>query len=384
MATGFKIGGEGDLDQLYVSIGEMQALQDSGLLTLPIYSQYGERSIWTWGANGSGQMGIAHTSNVSTPVRVGLLTNWKSVTITGGASSAIKTDGTLWVWGYNASGQLGLGDTTHRSSPVQVGALAQWANVSAGTNHTLALTRDGTLWVWGYNASGQLGLGDTTHRSSPVQVGALSDWSSVSGNWASALAIKTDGTLWAWGSNSSGQLGLGDTTHRSSPVQVGALSDWKQVYCGKTQETLAIKTDGSLWAWGDNTYGQLGLGDDTSRSSPVRVGALTNWRRVFDCLSLKTDGSLWAWGDNTYGQLGLGDTVSRSSPVQVGALTNWRIAIRSTAAGEPYSLATRTDGTLWAWGSNSYGQLGFSGPSLSSPVQVGFSTDWFAPYLRQS
>ena len=386
MATGFKIGGEGDLDQVYVSIEEMQALQDAGLLTLPIYSQYGERSIWTWGANGTGQLGIAYTTNnMSTPVRVGLLTNWKSVTITGGPSSAIKTDGTLWAWGYNASGQLGLGNIANRSSPVQVGALAHWANVGAGPAHTLALTREGTLWAWGYNLNGQLGLSDTTHRSSPVQVGALSDWSSVSGNGLSSLAIKTDGTLWAWGGNANGQLGLGDATHRSSPVQVGALSDWKQVYCGKTLETLAIKTDGSLWAWGDNANGQLGLGDATSRSSPVRVGALTNWRRVFDGLSIKTDGTLWAWGSNSGGQLGLGDTNPRSSPVQVGALTTWRNAIRADAAGEPFSLATRTDGTLWAWGSNLYGPLGL-GDSInrSSPVQVGTYTDWVAPYLRQS
>ena len=142
-------------------------------------------------------------------------------------------------------------------------------------------------WSWGTNttaaASGQIGLGDVTNRSSPVQVGALTNWSSISGgNPTFATAIKTDGTLWSWGSNSLGELGLGNVTARSSPVQVGALTAWSKVSSG-FQCTVAIKTDGTLWSWGRNNSGGLGLGDATNRSSPVQVGALTTWISVSLC-----------------------------------------------------------------------------------------------------
>lgn len=397
MATGFRISGEGDLDQIYVTPAEIQALRDEGRLTLQIQSHYGERRLWTWGANGQGQLGVSSTLAKSSPVQVGSLTNWKQLTIgtAGTHTAAVKTDGTLWAWGSNTSGQLGLGDLTARSSPVQVGLQTNWAKVVAmGGNFdlTAAVKTDGTLWTWGDNPNGQLGLGDTAHRSSPVQVGALTTWSSVSLANSFALALKSDGTLWSWGNNTYGQLGLGDAAQRSSPVQVGALTDWKQVANGGLTETFSasVKTDGSLWTWGTNTYGQLGLGDTTSRSSPVRVGALTDWKQVAVgaalALAVKTDGTLWAWGYNLDGRLGLGDTAHRSSPVQVGALTNWKSIHVSGGDDNRSALALKTDGTLWAWG-NSYslGELGLGDLNpRSSPVQVGSQTDWVAPYLRQS
>jgi alpha-tubulin suppressor-like RCC1 family protein len=159
----------------------------------------------------------------------------------------------------------------------------------------------------------------------------LNIWKQVSVGQSHTVAIRTNGTLWSWGRNADGQLGLGNTVDRSVATQVGSLStDWKLVIAYR-DHTLAIKFNGSLWAWGDNFYGQLGLGDTTSRSSPVQVGSLTNWKSlaiggvVADLTAvIKNDGTLWGWGRNAEGQLGLGNIVSRSSPVQVGLLTNWK------------------------------------------------------------
>jgi alpha-tubulin suppressor-like RCC1 family protein len=151
--------------------------------------------------------------------------------------------------------------------------------VAAQGQTTLAIKTDGTLWSWGRGSLGGLGLGNTTYYSSPKQVGTLTNWSFVAGGLLRGLATKTDGTLWAWGYNNEGALGLGNTTDYSSPKQVGSLTNWAKVY-GQTNNnysTLAVKTNGTLWSWGNNTYGQLGLGNLTGYSSPKQVGAQTNW-----------------------------------------------------------------------------------------------------------
>lgn len=345
-----------------------------------------EFELFSWGYNGDGQLGSGTTTDRSSPVQVGALKDWSLIRGSQKTTShAIKTDGTLWGWGSNTYGQIGDGTTTNRSSPVQIGSLTNWASVSGGRSHTLAVKTDGTLWAWGAATSGQLGNGDAvTSYSSPIQIGSLTTWSKVSaGASGSSLAIKTDGTLWAWGYNQNGELGRSNTTNYSSPVQVGALTNWSKVYASETF-THAIKTDGTLWAWGQGANGQLGLGNTSYYSSPVQVGALTNWRSVSKdttggagVLAVKTDNTAWAWGSNPYGGLGLGDTTTYSSPVQIGALTNW-----SVIESDGYSsIGLKTDGTIWTWGYNAYGQLGQS-PALlynlnrSSPVQVGSLTTW--------
>jgi alpha-tubulin suppressor-like RCC1 family protein len=261
------------------------------------------------------------------------LANWSILGDTLRATLVVKTNGTLWSWGENGYGELGFGNLTSYSSPKQIGSLTNWATVSSGTYYSVgAIKTDGSLWTWGRNQNGVLGNGETgpVGRSSPAQVGSLYNWSSVNVGTYHMVAIKTDGTLWAWGSNYYGIRGLGDTIIRSTPVQVGALTDWSsnmQIVNGYA--ALAVKTDGTLWTWGQNNNGQLGLGDTTNRSSPVQVGALTNWLNVAagaygnHAVAIKTDGTLWTWGKNNNNQLGLGDTTSRSSPVQVGALTTW-------------------------------------------------------------
>jgi alpha-tubulin suppressor-like RCC1 family protein len=340
--------------------------------------------LYSWGRNVYGELGLGNTTSYSSPKQVGALSNWLSVASGVSHTASIKTDGTFWSWGRNNVGQLGLGNTTNYSSPKQVGILTNWEKVSCGRGgafgggtFTLAIKTNGTLWSWGSNGSGQLGLGDSSDRSSPVQIGALTDWLSVACGGDYTAAIKTNGTIWAWGENGRGQLGLGNTTNYSSPKQIGALTDWSYVACGY-EYTVAIKANGTLWGWGYNAlYGSLGLGNTTNYSSPKQIGALTNWLKVscgtYFTTAIKTDGTLWAWGRNNGGQLGLGDASDRSSPVQVGALNTWA----TLGTGNQCSFAVKTDKTVWSWGTNTYGQLGLGDTSnRSSPVQIGSATNW--------
>lgn len=355
--------------------------------TIPGGSQ---SSLYSWGTISSGSLGQGVGSGaISSPVQIGALTNWSSFTfgLSGAFGVAIKNDGTLWSWGNNTSGQLGQNSyTVSLSSPVQVGALTNWSKIVGGVNHCLAIKTDGTLWSWGGNSSGALGQnqGAGNNRSSPTQIGALTTWSSVAASRYASFAIKTDGTLWSWGGNDSGVLGLNAGPNVSSPTQIGALTTWSKLG-GSRFACFAIKTDGTLWGWGDGSTGQLGQNSTTIFSSPVQVGALTDWARVAtqgynSCIAVKTDGTLWAWGQNTNGILGLNNTASVSSPTQVGALTNWAQTERFAAQSRNSStLAVKTDGTLWGWGGNASGQLGLNTTTnFSSPVQIGALTSWSA------
>jgi hypothetical protein len=347
-------------------------------------------ALWTWGNNASGQLGLGNKVNYSSPKQVGALTDWVSISSGGGSngfSLATKKDGTLWSWGSNNSGQLGLSNYTYYSSPKQVGALTNWSKVSSGGGNSnpgngfsLSIKKDGTLWAWGFNNTGQLGTGTFLNLNSPTQVGSLTNWLSVScGNQHSA-AVKTDNTLWTWGNGAGGALGRGNTTSYNSPKQVGTLTNWLNV-CAGSGSTFAIKTDGTLWAWGSNSNGQLGLGNITYYSSPKQVGSLTNWYSISAftdfAVAIKTDGTLWAWGSNNNGQLGLGNTTYYSSPKQVGSLTNWYSCVAVISFSSSSVIARKTDGTLWSWGRNLNGVLGLGNiTNYSSPKQIGLLNTW--------
>ena len=341
----------------------------------------GGPALWSWGNGASGKLGLGNITNYSSPKQVGALVTWSKLAAFYNHSLAVKTDGTLWSWGDNNVGQLGLGNITNYSSPKQVGALTTWATVGGARRFSFAIKTNGTLWAWGKNVTyGQLGLDNLTNYSSPVQVGTLTTWATVDGGndyWT--LAVKTDGTMWSWGSNALGMLGLGNTTNYSSPKQVGALTGWSTVAASTGASSFAIKTNGTMWAWGFGAQGRLGLNSITTYSSPVQIGALTTWSKVAagnnNGLAAKTDGTLWSWGYNAQGQLGLGNTTTYSSPKQIGALTTW-----STVTSGSYSLfALKTDGTLWSWAGNGSGQLGLGNVlNKSSPNQVGALTTWSA------
>jgi alpha-tubulin suppressor-like RCC1 family protein len=367
---GYFTSPEGDLEQIFV---DDYAMIDQ-------YAKTG--SLWSWGRGTLGRLGNNNAAAQSSPVQtISGGTNWKLINCGYEYTAAIKTDGTLWLWGQNYNGQLGNNNATAQSSPVQTSVQGtNWQLVSCGRYATAAIKTDGTLWTWGGNAHGQLGTNNTLSKSSPVQtVSGGTNWKSVSCGLAYTAAVKTDGTLWLWGANAQGQLGNNTAIGRSSPVQtVSGGTNWKSVSCG-ADFTAAIKTDGTLWLWGYNNYGQLGNNTTTRLSSPVQtVAGGTNWKNVSGGLhitaAIKTDGTLWTWGLNSYGQLGDNTTLYRSSPVQtVSGGTNWKSV--SCSFG---TVAIKTDGTLWTWGRNNYGQLGNNTTiNRSSPVQtVNGGTNW--------
>jgi hypothetical protein len=336
-----------------------------------------------WGLNSSGQIGDGTVTSRRSPVSVvGGFTDWADVSAGNLHVLAVRANGTSWSWGSNQLGQLGDNTTTTRSSPVSVvGGFTDWCQVSAGYRHSLAVRTNGTVWAWGCNGQGRLGDNTTANRSSPVSVvGGFTDWCQASAGSDHSLGLRTNGTLWAWGCNGQGRLGDNTTTDRSSPVSVvGGFTDWCQVSAGN-RHSLGLRTNGTLWAWGCNDVGRLGDNTTTDRSSPVSVvGGFTDWCQVsagnFHNLAIRTNGTLWAWGCNDVGRLGDNTTTNRSSPVSVvGGFTDWC----QVSAGLSHSLATRMDGTLWAWGSNSSGRLGDNTTTdRSSPVSVvGGFTDW--------
>jgi alpha-tubulin suppressor-like RCC1 family protein len=349
-------------------------------------------ALYAWGRNASSMLGLGDSVNRSSPVQLGTGTDWNSVSTGSAIGAAIKNNGTLWLWGNNAYGMLLNPATTYTvSSPVQLGALTNWSSVSIAQSNMLATKTDGTLWAAGSNLYGHLGNNSILARSSPVQIGTGTTWKLVeaNSNYLSTAAIKTDGTLWTWGNNDVGILGANLTAaaaspaRRSSPVQVGALTNWNSISLGAT--ALATKTDGTLWAWGDNSRGQLAIADGNPRSSPIQIGALTNWSMARTaanmCAGIKTDGTLWVWGYNLVGQLGLNTSGgSITSPVQLGTDTNWRtIEIDSSCWA-----AVKTNGTLWVNGDGRFGNLGLNeGIYRSSPVQVGTDT-WISAVPTRS
>lgn len=352
-------------------------------------------TLWMWGTNTDGQLGIGDIvtiTSLSSPVQtIAGGTNWKQVSVGDRSTAAVKTDGTLWTWGRNTDGQLGNDTIESTSTPVQtVAGGTTWTQVSMGTAAAAAVKTDGTLWLWGSNFYGTLGTGDTVSTSSPVQtIAGGTDWSQVSIGDLSAAAIKTDGSLWTWGGNWSGMLGNGSTAHTSSPVQTAAGgNNWRQVSVG-TNHMIAVKTDDSLWVWGDDGLGVLGTFFQRYQLAPYRtVDGDDAWTQITGGLNvtagIKTDGTLWTWGSNGNGSVGDGTTIDRSSPVQtVLAGTNWR-AVSATFADRV--AAVKTDGTLWMWGSNPYGQLGNGNVvNASEPMQtVAGGTDWYSPSCGSS
>jgi alpha-tubulin suppressor-like RCC1 family protein len=341
---------------------------------------------YAWGNNKYGALGNNNIAASSSPVSVvSSETNWHKLSAGGSGNSiwslGITATGTLWSWGNNSYSQLGTTGLIPTSSPALVaGGIHDWCQVSAGNKHAVAVRENGTASAWGLNNFGQLGLNDTTTRQTPVQI-SLVTWCQLSAGFLHTLAIRTNGTAWAWGSNSNGQVGDNTSINKLSPVSVvGGFTNWCQVSAGQNF-SLGVRTNGTAWAWGSSDYGKLGDNTTVSKSSPVSVvGGFTDWCQVSagseSSLAVRQNGTAWAWGSNSNGQLGDNTTVSKSSPVSVvGGFTNWC----QVSAGQSHSLGVRQNGLTWAWGSNSNGQLGDSTTTnRSSPVSViGGFTDWW-------
>jgi alpha-tubulin suppressor-like RCC1 family protein len=292
-----------------------------------------DRSLWMWGYNTCGFLGNNSVANQSSPVReISSSTTWCAIGISAFSTFALKCDGSLWSWGDNFCGNLGDGTKIGRSSPVrEISSSSNWCKVSrGGYRHFSAIKTDGSLWTWGTNFCGTLGTGNTTFFSSPVrEISSSTTWCNVQNGYRITVAQKTDGTLWAWGFNSYGQLGNQTTTNFSSPVrEITSSVNWTTIGIG-TFHSSAIKTDGTLWLWGLGTSGQLGQFSITNQSSPVQeITSSTDWCQVSGgCVhtaALKTNGTLWAWGSNLCGALGNNSVSNVSSPVrEITSATSW-------------------------------------------------------------
>lgn len=252
---------------------------------------------------------------------------WKSVTAGDATTYGIRSDGSLWSWGWNEKGQSGNGVSERTATPTLADGNRVWKKTVGGKAYGFFLAEDGSLWAAGTATNGVQGTNDGVDHKVLTRIGTDNDWVDMACSrfWGySAFAIKTNGTLWSWGENSAGQLGIGNTQAQTLPVQVGTDTDWKQVAAG-VSSVLALKTDGSLWGWGLNMNGEL-FGYEGRQSSPVRLGSETDWEKVlvieFRAYAVKKDGTLWAWGDNSRNLLGFNtpteeESTSEGNPVEV-------------------------------------------------------------------
>jgi alpha-tubulin suppressor-like RCC1 family protein len=280
---------------------------------------------------------------------------------------ALKADGTVWGSGRNQYGSLGLaGNGQEITTPGQIQGISDVVAVAGGAYHVVALKRDMTVWAWGRNYQGELGNGNTTQSSTPVRAGTLTAVIAIAAGEHSSLALKSDGTVWRWGANhyASGYV--------TTPTQVPGIHGVARIGTG-SELFLAIQNDGTststLWAWGDNAFGQIGDGTKINRATPVGiatdvVAVAGGWIHAY---AIRTDGTLIAWGHNNFYQLGDGTTNEALRPIAVAGLTG----ITSVTGGWHFGLALKSDRTVWGWGSNSYGCLGDSTwvHPRSSPVQ---------------
>ena len=361
-------------------------------------------SLWAWGNNYEGQLGYTTTATCqdvidagshpcsTAPGQVG--TGYSAVAAGNEFSAGIKSDGSLWMWGGNFYGQIGNGFfNTVVYAPVQVGT--GYSAVSTGNTHTVALKADGSLWTWGDNTYGQLGRASTAQCTSvpildcsptPAQVGT--GYVAIAAGAFVTVALKADGSLWAWGANTNGQLGYATTATcgaastpcSMTPVQVG--TGYSGVAAGTGGGTLALKPDGSLWMWSSPSMTNI---------APIQVGTAAPTSPLYsamslssyDTLALTANGTLWAWGANSYGELGIGNITFNAAnvytPNQIGG------GFSAVAEGPNFSVALKTDGSLWTWGLNNNGQLGYvtapcaltnfippqNVPCAMSPTQLG-------------
>ncbi|WP_224367417.1 RCC1 domain-containing protein [Hyalangium versicolor] len=331
-------------------------------------------SIWVWGGAGGQLMGTLPEFELASPTPVRMPGMKGAVSLSRGLSGthslALLEDGTVEAWGLNGSGQLGDGSTASRDQRVKVQGLTNVSGIAAGTAHSLAVLKDGTVWAWGSNFQGQLGDGTKSSRVVPTPVLPLTNVVAVAAGSVYSLALRADGTVWAWGFNNVGQLGDGTRDSRLTPVPVPGLTEVVAIEA-REDTSYAVRADGTVWAWGNNFQGQLGDGSTSSyRVTPAQVPGLSgvvslSAGRTF-ALALRRDGSVWAWGNNTSGQIGNGTQSARELPQQVPGL----YGVVAVAAGSEHSLVLRKNGSLWTWGLNMYGAMGTGSDRRTSPVPV--------------
>jgi len=293
-------------------------------------------TLWTWGENSYGQLGLGDTVSKSTPQQVGIDTNWSAVTVGGYHTLALKANGSLWAWGNNYEEELGDGTTEPQSLPIQILSGYNWKAISAGLYHSAALSTDGELFTWGYNGYGQLGNDSFSFSSPPAHILPGTAWQSLSAGVYHSAGVTSEGRLYTWGYNGFGQLGSGDTSNYAAPNAVDMDTDWASVAAGGFH-TLALKSSGNLYAFGDNSSGAVGDGSrEPQLNKPVAVAADSTWKMVVGGFThsagIKTNDTLWGWGDNSSGQLGCGEACSAltDTPQLIDTKYRWKYIFSAT------------------------------------------------------
>jgi alpha-tubulin suppressor-like RCC1 family protein len=335
-------------------------------------------TVWTWGSNGSGQLGNGTMIDSAVPVQVSGLGGVTAIAAGRAHVVALKTDGTVWTWGYNNAGQLGNDSYTDSAIPVKVAGLTGVTKIAANESHTVVLKNDGTVWAWGENRTGLLGNGSTNMSAVPVKVIGLGGVTAIASGAFHTIALKNDGSVWTWGDNSWGLLG-NDTSSIipiTTPAQVPGLSGIIDVAAG-IHNSIVQKNDGTVWTWGSTALGVGYLDSNSVCPSgicvhPVQITGLSGVTAIaakWDfALALKSDGTVWAWGENNAGQLGNGTYGYGLTPVQVTGLAG----VTTIDVGYEHSTAVKSNGTVLAWGWDNCGQLGNGTitANIASPVQV--------------
>ena len=324
-------------------------------------------TMMSWGDGYSGELGDGVGNPTTTPVRVAGLTNIFATSAAVFFSVALARDGSVYAWGDNTFGELADGTNTNRIAPQRVSGLPVISSISAGGYHAFAVAADGHIYAWGANDFGELGDGVRPLRVTPGVVPGVSGITRIAGGGTHTLALQSDGTVLAWGSNSENELGDGTNTGRSSAVAVAALSGVADISAGY-YFSVARKSDGSVFTWGSGYQGRTGLGDDSRVAIPTQVPGLPSIAAISagdgHVLAIAADGTLRAWGANDVGEIGDGTTADRLSPVTVPGISG----VKAISAGSDHSLAVKSDGTVWAWGANFSGELGDGTTNNSRPV----------------
>jgi alpha-tubulin suppressor-like RCC1 family protein len=339
-------------------------------------------TIWCWGENSSGQFGDGSANRSLLPIiAAGSATTWTQVTTAGATSCGRRSDGTLWCWGRNGNGQVGDNSTSTRTTPVQTsGGYTDWTNVSNGEFNVCGVRANSTLWCWGANTSGQVGDATTTARLVPtIASGGFTDWTESSIGSQFACGRRANGTLYCWGDNTFGQLGDGTTFPRTSPTLVGGgFTDWVEV-SANAYSACGRRSNGTIYCWGMNVASQVGDGTTTQRTSPTIVnGGFTDWTSLSGgynhTCATRSNGTVYCWGANAFGQTGQSPSDAVSAPTLVsGAYMDWT----AVSSGRTHTCGLRQSGRPWCWGANSSTQLG-NNVSLTrtAPEQLGAATDW--------
>ncbi len=308
--------------------------------------------VWTWGRNEFGQLGDGTNVERHVPAQVPGLTNIVAVSASYDHTLALASDGTVWAWGGNWYGQVGDGTTTNQSTPVHL-SLTGIVAVGAGREHSVALQSDGTVWTWGDNCCGQLGYSSPGRSvSTPAAVAGWGTVAAVSAGSEHTLALKSNGTVWASGGNFFGELGDGTTTNRFAPVQMFGISTAQRIAAGGVYSLIGL-ADGTLRGFGYNGFGALG--DNTltaTNTSAVTTSGLSSVSQIapgwYFSAATKSDGTAWAWGQNGYGQIGDGTTTTRLVPTQIVSLSN--IAELAIGSDPGHGIAVTSNGVVWTWG----------------------------------